>query len=168
MPTKPTKKSKPETESDTPEPQEPQKPQWRWPENKERRNLEVVLRPDERLAIAEENARLGSEVDQLEDEKKASASRYKAKIEEVQSRIRLNNTYVASGRRDKEVDCVWIYEVAGFDSEGKPIEHADKKTLVRSDTGEAVEVRDIAETERQAALPLDDEQDAPPPDDSEE
>lgn len=168
MPTKPTKNAKHATEPIAAEAQEPQKPQWRWPENKERRILEVILRTDERLAIAEENARLGAEVDQLEDNKKAAVSRYKAQIEDVEARIRLNNTYISSGRKDREVECHWIYEVAGFDSEGKPIEHADKKTLVRADTGEAVEIRDIAEAERQAALPLDDEQDAPPPEEDDE
>lgn len=137
---------------------EPAAPQWTWPENKEKRILEVQLLSHERLAIAEENARLGNEKDQLEDNKKAAASRYKAQIEDVEARIRLNNTYVATGRRDKEVECHWLFEVAGFDSEGNPIEHADKKTLVRSDTGEAVEVRDITDAERQAALPLEEQQ----------
>jgi hypothetical protein len=131
-------------------------PRWVWPENKEKRILEVQLLSQERLAIAEENARLGNEKDQLEDNKKAAASRYKAQIEDVEARIRLNNTYVSTGRRDKEVPCEWLYEVAGFDSSGAPIEHADKKTLVRLDTGEAVEIRDISENERQAALPLED------------
>jgi hypothetical protein len=131
-------------------------PRWVWPENKEKRILEVQLLSQERLAIAEENARLGNEKDQLEDNKKAAASRYKAQIEDVEARIRLNNTYVSTGRRDKEVTCEWLYEVAGFDSSGCLIEHADKKTLVRTDTGESVEIRDISENERQAALPLED------------
>jgi hypothetical protein len=131
-------------------------PRWVWPDNKEKRRLEVHLQSQERLMLAEENARLGVQVDQLEEDKKASASRYKADIEARQSLIRCNNTYISSGKRDKDVDCEWIYEVAGFDSDGNAIEHADKKTLVRCDTGEVVEIRDITENERQSALPLDD------------
>jgi hypothetical protein len=131
-------------------------PRWVWPDNKEKRRLEVQLMTQERLMLAEENARLGSQVDQLEEDKKASASRYKADIEARQSMIRCNNTYIASGKRDKDVDCEWIYEIAGFDSDGNQIEHPDKKTLIRLDNGEVVEIRDISENERQAALPLED------------
>jgi hypothetical protein len=130
-------------------------PEWQWPSNREKRLLEVQLQPTERLTIAEENARLGNEKDQLEDNKKAAVSRYKAQIEDVEARIRLNNTYVSTGKRDKEVPCEWVYEQAGFDSTGEPIEHPEKKTLVRLDTMEAVEVCDILESERQAALQLD-------------
>jgi len=132
-------------------------PKWQWPDNREKRLLEIVLNKDERITIAEANAKLGEEKDQLEANKKASASRYKAQIEDVDARIRLNNTYVSTGRQDRQVECYWLYEVAGFDTDGSPIENADRKTLVRADTGGVVEIVGITENERQAALPLGDD-----------
>ena len=51
--------------------------------------------------------------------------------------------------------CHWRFECAGLDSAtGAPIFHPDKKALIREDTNEVVEVRDISEDERQLALPL--------------
>lgn len=143
----------------TPELPSTSPPKWVWPQNQEKRLLTVTLQERERLAIAEENCRLGVQKDQLEDNKKASASQYKAQIEAVEAQIRENNTYVSTGKKEQRVECDWFYEVAGFDSvTGEPIQHSDKKTLVRRDTKEVVEICDITDAERQAALPL--EQDA--------
>lgn len=151
-----TKKDKPENVVAMTPAEEKPAPRWVWPQNTEVRNLEVILQQHERLDLAMENSRHGLEKDQLEDNKKAAASRYKAQIEEVEATIRRNNTIISSGRREKDLKCEWLYEVAGFDSDGNQIEHPDKKTLIRLDNGEVVEIRDITENERQAALPLED------------
>jgi hypothetical protein len=69
------------------------------------------------------------------------------------------------------VECVWVYETAGLDAEGRVIIDSDRRTLVRLDTGEPVRHERIPEEDRQLSL-FPEEPDAvneePVPDDSAE
>lgn len=135
-------------------PAEAPKPQW--PEAKEKRSLRCDLKPQEINELGRANAQLGQDIDRLEDSKKASAEQYKANITEKEARRRANETSIRNGWVERDVDCVWEFEVAGVDAGTKEkVFHPEKKTLFRSDTGEVVEIRDITEGERQMALPLD-------------
>lgn len=135
-------------------PVEPPKPAW--PESTETKYLRCDLQPHEATAYGKEQSEIVQEIDRLENQKKASASEYKARIEEKSARARRLAGYIVSGWQEKEVKCTWHYECCGFDSTTKePIYHPEKKTLVRDDTGQAVETRDITQEERQMALPID-------------
>ncbi|MEN3940696.1 hypothetical protein WJU23_05325 [Prosthecobacter sp. SYSU 5D2] len=136
--------------------QEAPKPSW--PESQEHRILRCDLSEKETQIYGKEQAELHQEIDSLEEEKKSSASNYKARIEEKGARARRIGNYITSGWQEKDVQCSWIYETAGRDqATGEMIFHPEKKSLVRDDTGEVVEIREITNEERQMALPMDTE-----------
>lgn len=132
-------------------------PSFNWPESTQKKHLRCELNNIDRLAYCDESAVLVEQIEQLEDQKKASASQYKSYIEEKAARLSRVSSYVRNGWEEREVSCYWIYECSGLESDGTPIYHPEKKTLVRDDTGEAVEIREITQEERQLALPLEGE-----------
>ncbi len=134
---------------------EPEAPKPQWPEATEKRLLRCDLKDADIKDLGKANASLGAEIDALEDRKKASSSAYKAQIEEREARRRGNENAIRSGFVERDVPCHWIFEASGLESDGSPIFHPDKKTLVRDDTDEVVEIKGISEDERQMALPLD-------------
>lgn len=130
-----------------------------WPEATETRNLRCIVKPDEIQQLAREQSEIIQQVATLEDQKKASASEYKARIEEKQGRGSRIAGIIISGQTDREVKCSWRFETCGIDAaSGEMIYHPEKKTLIREDTGEVVEVRDITQDERQMALPMSEEE----------
>lgn len=134
-----------------------QKPDWA--PASEKRVLRCDLAPQEVASYAKQQAELIQEIDRLEDQKKASASHYKALIEEKQARGRRIAAYITDGWQEKDVLCEWRYECAGYDAHaGQFIYHPEKKALVRLDTEGVVEVRDITSEERQMALPMESEE----------
>lgn len=144
------------------EPQTPEQAKPHWPEAKEKRTLRCDLKPIDINELGKANAVLGSEIDRLEDSKKASQSQYKANIEEREARRRANETAIRNGWVERDVGCHWEFECAGIDSAtGEKVFHPEKKTLFRDDDGTVVEIRDISEGERQMALPLDQAEEDP-------
>jgi hypothetical protein len=131
----------------------PAVPQYEWPESIERRSLFVVLNTNELSMFSRKLAETVPQIANLTRDAKASASQWKARIETVevdQSRL---SGIVSDGREERPVECHWIYECAGIDTaSGERIHHPEKKTLVRSDTLEVIEVRDITSEERQMSL----------------
>lgn len=128
-----------------------------WPDSTEHRSLRCDLSVQEAAVYGKEQSELIQEVERLEDQKKASASHYKSLVEEKSARARRLAGYITSGWQEKTVPCHWVFEAAGCDgSDGSVIYHPEKKTLVRDDTGEVVEIREITNEERQMALPIDD------------
>lgn len=136
----------------------PEPPQPVWPPATEKRYLRCRLAPSEATAYGREQSELIQQIDRLEDQKKASASEYKARIEEKSARARRIAGYITTNEEEREIGCTWIYEAAGFDTiTGQAIFHPEKKILVRDDTKEVVECKDITSQERQMALPLEPE-----------
>lgn len=134
----------------------PLAPKPSWPESLEHRILRCDLSEKETQLYGKEQAELHQEIDGLTEEKKSCASNYKARIEEKGARARRIGNYITSGWQEKEVNCSWVYETAGRDqATGEMIFHPEKKSLVREDTGEVVEIREITNDERQMALPID-------------
>lgn len=132
-------------------------PVMNWPMAEEKKYLRCELDDKDRLKYCGESAALVETINQLEDQKKASASQYKAAIEEKQARLSRISGVIRSGWEERETECQWMYETAGIDANGMPIFHPEKKTLVRNDTLTVVEIRDITSEERQMALPLEEE-----------
>ena len=128
-------------------------PRYEWPESTERRPLFVTLKGVELGAFSRRLAETVPQITNLQRDAKASASQWKARIETLeveQSRI---SGIITEGREERPVDCEWIFECAGIDSAtGERIHHPEKKTLVRSDTSEQIEIRDISSEERQMSL----------------
>jgi len=145
------------TDGTKPEPQDEAAPtQMNWPEKTETRVLRCELNPTDRDKYGRESAELVHAITRLEDQKKASASSYKAGIDEKAARLKRISGYVTEGWEERQIKCEWLYECSGIDSTtGEPIYHPEKKALVRRDTNEVIEVTDISNDERQMALPIE-------------
>ncbi len=129
-----------------------------WPQSTDKRLLSVVLNPSEIESYGRLMANTIPDLAQLESEAKSAADTFKAKIKAIECQQFVFSKIIREGREDRQVDCEWIFECAGIDAgTGERIGHPDKKTLIRCDTGEVVEIRDITTDDRQMALLADDE-----------
>lgn len=143
----------------TPEPEAPTPATFNWPKSTEKRPLFVTLNQAELETMSRRLAATVPQIANLEREAKSSASQWKARIEIVQCEQNHLSNIVSDGREERPVECEWVFECSGIDSATKErIPHPDKKALIRPDTGEVIEVRDITSDDRQMALI--DEQDA--------
>lgn len=137
-----------------------------WREVTENRVLKTTLKPKEIEECSQELARTVGEIARLDDDKKASASRYKGMIEEKQARQGHLATLIRDKWEDRSQKCKWEFECAGKDADGALIFHPEKKALIRIDSGEVVEVVTMTEQDQQnRELPLGEAQ---PPADEEE
>ena len=126
-----------------------------WHESTETRELPVLLTESAVIERARRMIDERRECEALADAKKASADRYKILIEEKEAEITISEDIVKTGKERAMIACRWIFEANGVDEIGKANYHSDMKTLVREDTGEAVEVRPITNEDRQVSLPLE-------------
>jgi hypothetical protein len=112
-----------------------------YPQQTETRYLKVPLSTPEVANYSQEAARLVREIGDLEQEKKAVTSDFKAKIEDKGTRQSAIAKMILDGYQEKRVNCEWMFECAGLDTTtGKPILHPEQKALIRMDTNEVVEV----------------------------
>jgi len=137
-----------------PEPEAPKASPW--PEVKESRSLACKLAPGELAEKSDEMARHQLEVNNIEAAKKSANSHFKARLDEKAAQLTGLAQAIADRAEYRSVKCEWRFEQAGFDSDRNPVFHPEQKTLVRLDTGEAVEVRAITDSDRQMKLNLDD------------
>ena len=136
-----------------PEPEAPTPATFNWPKSTEKRSLFVTLNPAELETKSRELAGTVPQIANLEREAKSSASQWKARIEIVQCQQNHLSAVVSEGKEERNVECEWVFECSGIDSATKErIPHPDKKALIRPDTGEVIEVRDITSDDRQMAL----------------
>lgn len=131
-----------------------------WPAVGETRSLPCQLRPAELAEKADEQARHQLDLGKIEGEKKSAMSQFTARIDEKKSQLYTLAQVISDRSEYRSIKCEWRFEQAGFNAEGEPIYHPEQKTLVRLDTGAAVEVRAITEVERQLKLDLETETDA--------
>lgn len=117
--------------------------------------LRFELSDKDRRDYGRRQADLVTEIDGLNDSKKASAAQYKADIELREGELRSIASRVRSGHEERRIKCQWRFECAGLEADGTPIYHPEKKALIRLDSDVVVEVRDITDEERQISLPLD-------------
>lgn len=130
-----------------------------WPEAKDKRYLRCDLKPEEINDLGKRNATLGAEIDGFKDAKTATMKQFAADIEGREAQRRSNEMSIRNGWVTRETECHWVYETSGKDSvTGEFNYHPEKKTLVRDDTGEPVEIAEITQEERQMALPMAEEQ----------
>lgn len=130
--------------------------QMNWTPKTETRCLRCDLNPTDRDKYGRESAELVHAITRLEDQKKASASSYKAGIDEKAARLKRISGYVSEGWEERQIKCEWRFECSGIDStSNEPIYHPEKKALIRLDTMEVIEVCDITNEERQMALPIE-------------
>lgn len=105
------------------------------------RELFVVLTEDEVSSYSKELARVTSATALLEDEKKASSSAFKDKIDRALADSRALANKITTQKELRPVECHWSLDFK-----------TNRATLYRSDTGETIESRDITEDERQKKL----------------
>lgn len=159
MPKKAQTPSEPAEQAETTIENAPDQKAAMWPESKDKRYLRCDLKPDEINDLGKRNAALGAEIDGLEDAKKATMKQFAADIEGREAQRRSNEMSIRNGWVTRETPCHWVFETSGKDSvTGEFVYHPEKKTLVRDDTGDVVEIADITQEERQLALPMAEEQ----------
>lgn len=130
---------------------------WKWPQSTERRDLLVAFTEADRSDIAGKFAVIVAQKDNVEDEKKSEASRFKAIIDNLDERLTKLSCAINANGETRLVNCTWVWEVSGRDTDtGAWVENPDYKTLVRNDTGEVVAATRITESDRQANLELPD------------
>ncbi len=128
-----------------------------WPERKEVCGLSVQLTEAEMIEEAHKLTDNLSLADQIRSEAKAASDQFKARLEETQSAINRSRVLIDRGADTRAVECVWIWETAGTDESGSMIVDPDRRTLVRTDTWEAIRHERIPEEDRQLTM-FDDEE----------
>lgn len=105
------------------------------------RELPCKLTEKERMDKAKLLAQSVTEKSEAEDQRKAMASDYKAKIDGMEAQIQRLSGHVTTGMESRRVDCVWEFDL-------------DRKTkfLIRTDTGETVSQARLTQDELQAKL----------------
>lgn len=129
-----------------------------WPESTEVRELNVELTEPQLIEQGRTLVDYLRECEDLVQKKKASADSFKSRIEAVEKKIEEVSLVVKSGKDRREMMCKWLFQTNGFDPAGEPIFHSELKTLVRSDSGEVVEIKPITSEDRQVNLPLGEEE----------
>jgi len=123
-----------------------------WPARRQSASLQVELTESEICEQAQILTAALSGLDELKSQAKSAADVYKAKMEEQQNAVNRSRTLIDRGSEDRLVECVWVYETAGLDAEGRVIVDPDRRTLVRLDTGGVVRDERIPEEDRQLML----------------
>lgn len=109
---------------------------------KENRNLVCILTDDELDLARDEIARVTSEQERLEDEKKSVTSSYKDKIDRCVLDMRTIARKITTKQEVRGVECVWEFDY-----------RKAMATLIRPDTGEVVDKRAMTAEELQYKLP---------------
>lgn len=133
-------------------------PKIDWPASTANRELGVELTDEEAHEEALKLIREMRHAESLRQQKKAAAKDYDARIEGVEKAIEDLSGIVQTKQLRREVPCHWVFESHGINEDGTPKFHSGMKTLVRDDTGEAVEVTPITQDDRQMILPIGDEE----------
>ncbi len=107
-------------------------------------NLRCPLTDPEKIRLGEGLARLLEEMGEVEDEQKATATKFKAQLEGIDSAVTKTRKILSAGYEYRWIDCRVLYH--------KPATR--QKTIVRLDTGEEVRIEDMNEDECQENLPL--------------
>lgn len=127
------------------------------------RSLPVKLTQEEVKERGAQHADALIAYEKVEEEKKAAAADYASQLKTLRSNMKRFAEAVKTHEESRAVKCLW-----------QPNFPKKKMELVRQDTGEVVERRDMAESERQESL-LDmglklakEELEAPPPKNSDD
>lgn len=111
----------------------------------ETRDLVVKFKPSEMTELVHRLVEIPRDLERVKNEKKAAASHFKAEIDKLEEEQREVGVQVEDGGRTRAVRCKWEFKTSGMDSAtGELIPHPNKKSLVRTDTGDVIEVIEMA------------------------
>jgi hypothetical protein len=110
-----------------------------------KKSLICTLSDEERRNYGIELATTLEAIEEVEDEKKKNADRFKDRIAGLQGKADDIRQKVSSGQEWRDVECSVIYN--------EPVE--GRKQIVRNDTGEVVATEWMTDSEKQFTLPLD-------------
>jgi len=127
---------------------------WPWPQSTERQSLVVKFTDHDRSEIARKFATIQQMKEGIEEEKKLQAKAHQQRIDSLEAEISRMAASIKQDGENRNVECVWFYEVSGLDSDGQWVANPEYKTLVRTDTLEIVTTRKIDDEERQMSMPL--------------
>jgi len=117
-------------------------PQKKSDTKKSKRWLRVQLEREELLAAGKEQADKLTERARLDEDLKRIKDDFKAKISALDARINTLTSVVSTGYEYRNVSCT--------ERLGEPA--ADKKRVIRDDTGEQIGVEDMTQAEMQREL----------------
>jgi hypothetical protein len=116
----------------------------------ETESLKVVLTPDEKVLLSEQQAKDFSELLRLKDKAKEVSSQIKGQQEEVEARLKRVSGTIQNGYEYREVEVRKVTDIAaGF------------VRFYREDTGECFRERPIKPSERQGELGIEVGKEAP-------
>jgi hypothetical protein len=103
---------------------------------------------DEIHAMGADLARVATEHRNIDNERKAIASEFKAKLDGKSAEIEMISSHINSGFQHKYVDCKCVYNdpQPGF------------KTTYRHDSGEIVKTESMSPDELQVVIPFEDKE----------
>lgn len=110
------------------------------------RNLRVIYTDTERLELGKQLAEVHQDLAKTNHDFDSVKTDFKARLTAHEAKISDLSNKVSTGFHVIEVKCAWQ-----MDTPAKL-----KKTLVRLDTNEVVEVEDMSEADKQGDLPLPD------------
>lgn len=107
-------------------------------------SLRCPLNEQEKIGFGESLARFLEDLEELEDQKVATAASIKAQIEGTQKAVTKARKILSAGYEYRWITCKVLY------NDPTP----RQKTIVRLDTGEQVRIEDMTDDECQENLPL--------------
>lgn len=111
----------------------------------EKKPITVKLSTEERVEKGVNHARLCQKIEELEDRKKSITSQMKGEIDAEKAKSSAMNTVILTGEELRDVECRWHLNVP----------KVGIKRLVRDDTGETVDERDMELFDRESAKALE-------------
>lgn len=111
--------------------------------------LRCDLTEEEKRELAEQMAEDQAKLKSLEDEKKAVASDYKSRIEQVQGSININSSTYLQGWEMRETSCSEVMDYTKAEV-----------SIVRLDTGEVIKRRGMTQDELTLSLPIEEDKEA--------
>ncbi len=115
--------------------------------NTEMRNLMVILTEDEIKDYSKTLAEETQAVNSLENEKKSVTAEYTSKITRHKTNISDLARKITTGEEMREIRCRWDY-----------LWEDGVKVLIRLDSGKQIDKQEIRDYERQAELPVQDDE----------
>lgn len=108
-----------------------------------KKSLSCNLTDEELLAYSKELAKASQDKEGTDRKRKEVADDYKAQITKLDAEISILSRKIGNGYEHRDIECYWLYDWA-----------ASRKSLIRTDTGEIVQMAAIEESEKQKNLNL--------------
>lgn len=108
-----------------------------------KKSLSCNLTDEELLAYSKDLAKASQDKEGTDRKRKEVADDYKAQLTKLDAEISILSRKIGNGYEHRDIDCYWLYDWT-----------TGRKSLIRTDTAEIVQVSAIEESEKQKTLAL--------------